>query len=259
MNSLSLLRYDLADGVEAFSTMRQGGVSQGAYASMNINAYCGDSPLRIADNKSLLARELGIGADAIIMPHQVHRAESAVIDGAFFSLTDEQRRRCLEGKDIIMTSLRRVCVGVSTADCVPILLCDDRQRAVCAVHAGWRGTVLCVVQEALRMMRLTYGTLPCDVSAAIGPCISLGAFEVGDEVYEAFRQAGFPMESIARREAKWHIDLPECNRLQLQSMGVQAERVHLSGICTYTDNTHYFSARRQGQASGRIFSALMLR
>ena len=91
-----------------------------------------------------------------------------------------------------------------------------------------------------------------------GPGISLDAFEVGDEVYQAFCEAGFPMERIARRDSKWHLDLWEANRLQLLEQGVPEAQVSVAGICTYRQNDRFFSARRQGIRSGRILSGILL-
>ena len=106
--------------------------------------------------------------------------------------------------------------------------------------------------------RLVYGTDGADISAVIGPGISLAAFEVGDEVYEAFRLAGFPMDRIARKQEKWHIDLPEANRLQLLDFGVPSAAIETAGICTYTHCDDFFSARRLGIRSGRMLTGIML-
>ena len=102
-----------------------------------------------------------------------------------------------------------------------------------------------------------YGCIPSEMKAVIGPGISLESFEVGDEVYEQFADAGFEMGVLARKCSKWHIDLPLCNRLQLETLGVKD--IMTSTICTYKDFSHYFSARRLGVQSGRVFSGIMLR
>ena len=94
--------------------------------------------------------------------------------------------------------------------------------------------------------------------AQIGPGIHLDSFEVGDEVYDAFAQEGFDMSTISRRETKWHIDLPECNRLQLLAAGVEPQNVKVSSVCTFRQANDYFSARRLGINSGRIFTGIML-
>lgn len=245
-----LLAYQLGNGVTAFSTTRRGGCSEGNYGEFNINRYCGDRPEHIARNFDALKETLGV--EHVIMPHQTHGTEVCVVRNPL-PLGSEM----LEGVDALVTDLSNVCIGVSTADCIPILLYDEAHHAVAAIHAGWRGTVKRIARKTVETMQQTYGTCPADVRAVVGPGISLEAFEVGDEVYEQFREAGFPMESIARRETKWHIDLPLCNRLQLEETGVR--QIEMSGICTYRQTADFFSARRLGINSGRIFTAILQR
>ena len=251
--------YDFSQDVVAFSTTRQGGYSEGNYGQFNINRYCGDSAEAIIQNRQALCQLLQIDDRYLLMPHQVHLTEVAVIDDDFLCLVEKERQQRLEGIDAIMTDRTGVCIGVSTADCIPVLLYDGVHHAVCAIHAGWRGTVSRIVEQSIKAMTATYGTNPMDVVAQIGPGISLDSFEVGDEVYDAFAQAGFPMEQISRRETKWHIDLPACNRLQLLAMGVKPECISVSDICTYKAHDTFFSARRLGINSGRIFTAMMLK
>lgn len=247
----SLQYYHIAEGLTAFSSMRKGGYSTGRYGEFNINRYCGDSEEAIRRNREALCSLLGITDDHLLMPHQVHKAEIAVIG--------EQLDIDLEGYDALMTNVEEVCIGVSTADCIPVLLYDPRQRAVCAVHAGWRGTVMRIVEQSIARMTEVYGTNPADLIAQIGPGIHLESFEVGDEVYQAFEDAGFDMNSISKKYEKWHLDLPECNRLQLISAGVPESQVSVSPVCTYMQSDTYFSARRLGIESGRIFTGIILR
>lgn len=247
----SLQYYHIAEGLTAFSSMRKGGYSTGRYGEFNINRYCGDSEEAIRRNREALCSLLGITDDHLLMPHQVHKAEIAVIG--------EQLDIDLEGYDALMTNVEEVCIGVSTADCIPVLLYDPRQRAVCAVHAGWRGTVMRIVEQSIARMTEVYGTNPADLIAQIGPGIHLESFEVGDEVYQAFEDAGFNMNSISKKYEKWHLDLPECNRLQLISAGVPESQVSVSPVCTYMQSDTYFSARRLGIESGRIFTGIILR
>jgi copper oxidase (laccase) domain-containing protein len=134
------------------------------------------------------------------------------------------------------------------------------------VHAGWRGTVQRITRDAVLAMVEAYRSEPSQLQAVIGPGISLEAFEVGDEVWKQFADASFPMEHISCRmhamsggsEQKWHIDLWECNRLQLQSVGVLPQHIQMSGICTYKHYSDFFSARRLGVESGRIYTAAMI-
>ncbi len=250
--------YEIGTGVVAFSSTRHGGCSKGNYAAFNINRYCGDNEEHIHKNREALCHTLGITDERLVMPHQVHLTKVLRVDEAFFALNDRERLEALEGVDAVMTNLRGVCIGVSTADCIPVLLYDQEKQAVCAIHAGWRGTVKRIVSKAVEAMTEAYGTAPQQIVAQIGPGIHLDSFEVGDEVYEAFAQEGFDMKQIADKREKWHIDLPVCNRLQLTEAGVEPQNIRVSPVCTFQQADDYFSARRLGINSGRIFTGILL-
>ena len=258
--------YTLASEVIAFSTTRKGGVSQGKYGEFNISEYCGDRPEHIAANRKALAAQLGIDEGCIVVPHQVHSTEVRQVDEDFSRLSADDRKNLLEGVDAVMTGQKGICIGVSTADCIPVLLYDGPHHAVAAIHAGWRGTVQRIVQKTVDAMHAAFHTDPKELKAVIGPGISLDNFEVGDEVYDEFAEAHFDMTAIADRRPsrgeqpmKWHIDLPLCNTLQLTAAGVGRKNIQQSGICTYAHPDEYFSARRLGTASGRIFTGILLK
>ena len=274
--------YNIASGVKAFTTTRKGGVSQGNYGEFNINAYCGDNPQHVAENRKLLAEQLGIATDHILMPHQVHGVEVRQIAGDFLSMPVNIQKMILEGVDALMTDQKGVCIGVSTADCIPVLLYDEVHGAVAAIHAGWRGTVQRIVHKTILEMKAAYHTNPADLKAVIGPGISLDHFEVGDEVYEEFEQAAFDMKTVAEQRPnaafsmdaaererlaaegnvmqplKWHINLPLCNQQLLEHLGVKKENIQVSPICTYAHSEEYFSARRLGVESGRLYTGIFL-
>ena len=251
--------YDFGEGVMAFSSTRHGGYSKGSYGAFNINRYCGDDPKAITQNREALCQLLDISDDHLLMPHQVHLTEVVAIDEAFLTLSADEQQQQLEGVDALMTNVGRVCIGVSTADCIPVLLFDPEHHAVCAIHAGWRGTVQRIAEVAVEKMKKVYGSQPQKMMAQIGPGISLDSFEVGDEVYEAFEKAGFEMPVISRRDEKWHIDLPMCNRLQLEGAGVPSHQISVTPDCTFKQPDTWFSARRLGINSGRIFTGIMLK
>ncbi len=258
--------YDFGEGVKAFSSTRHGGFSKGHYAAFNINHYCGDSEDDIAKNRSLLCDLLGIGEDRLLMPHQVHLTEIMAIDEAFIGLSAEEQKARLEGVDALMTNMKGVCIGVSTADCIPVLLYDKVHHVSCAIHAGWRGTVKRIVEKAVKEMTAVYGSRPEDLLAQIGPGIHLESFEVGDEVYENFVGEGFTMDTISRRypandgsaKEKWHIDLPACNRQQLVASGIPESLIAVSDVDTFQQHDTFFSARRLGINSGRIFTGILM-
>lgn len=253
--SPQLLYYDLDPRVTAFSTTRHGGVSQGNYGSLNINSYCGDDPASVAENRRLLSLELPVpNASRLVIPHQVHDSVVQVIDEETLG-----HQELIEGVDALITRLPGVCIGVSTADCIPILIYDPINHCAAAVHAGWRGTVKRIAEKTARQMYSFYRSDYGEMQVMIGPGISLKNFEVGQEVYDEFLQADFLMERIAAKYAKWHIDLPLCNRLQLEQLGVRPENIRETGICTYDHTDDFFSARRLGIASGRIYTGVILR
>ena len=255
---MTLLRYDMGEGVTAFSTLREGGAGKGEYASFNVTHYCGDDPEAVRRNRDVLCRTLGIQDDCLVVPEQVHHVDILTLQEDWRTMPETTRKLLLKGKDALMTDVPGLCIGVSTADCIPMLLYDPVRRAVCAVHAGWRGTVRYFAKAAVEAMQAQYGSEPSHLRAVIGPGISLQHFEVGDEVYQAFAEAGFPMEAIAVRKEKWHIDLWKCNQLQLLQAGLAEEHVRVAGCCSYDDPARWFSARRQGIRSGRIYTGIML-
>ena len=236
----------------AFSTTRHEGCGEGAYATFNCTHYCGDNPEHVKANLEILATSMPIRPHAFIIPRQTHTTNVRVIEDVF---SQEE----LQDVDAVVTNLKNVCLCVSTADCVPVLLYDKEKQVVAAIHAGWRGTVGRIVEKTLEVMKSHYGAEGKDVIACIGPSISLESFEVGDEVYAAFEEAGFDMTCIARKYKKWHLDLWEANRLQLLAYGILPENIEVADVCTYQCHEDFFSARRLGIKSGRILSGIMMK
>ena len=197
---------------------------------------------------------LGLRLEDLALPRQVHS------DNVLWM--KEAGRP--EQTDAVITDQPGLCVCVKTADCIPVLLYDTRKRLVAAVHAGWRGTVSRIVTKTIRQMQ---PVSPEDLHAIIGPGISLEQFEVGDEVYEAFREAGFPMERIARRfpsqslplkggGGAWHIDLWDANRWLLEQEGLKD--IFVEGTCTRT-SPDFYSARRETINTGRNYNGIFIK
>ena len=257
--AVSLLEYDLGEGAKAFSTLRGGGLAEDSYSGFNITHYCGDRVENILKNREILCGQLGIDDDHLLLPRQTHGTKIRSIRDTFFKLPATERQLMLEDTDALITDVPHVCIGVSTADCIPVLLHDSLHHIIAAVHAGWRGTVRRIVEKTITAMRNEFSSVSENVRAIIGPGISQAAFEVGDEVYEEFSGAGFPMEEIAVRiNGKWHPDLWVANFLMLEEAGLRFENIRVAGICTYRNYEKFFSARRLGIKSGRIYNGIML-
>ncbi len=256
-----MIFHNLHTQVTAFSTTRNGGVSKGDYASMNCTPYTGDDLEAVQRNQQLLCTALHIEKEQLIIPYQTHSVNALVIDKEFLQQNAEKRNEQLQNIDALITQEKGVCLCVSTADCTPILLYDRKQQVIAAIHAGWRGSVNYIVRNTLEQMNRLYNTQGEDIFAAIGPCIGFDAFEVGDEVYDAFKQNDFPMEYISGWKPethKWHIDLQMANSVQLIDFGVPTEQIDICDICTFTHYEKFFSARRLGIKSGRILSGIFM-
>lgn len=268
---MTILPYELSPLVKAFSTTRispcpispEEEKEMGDYAAFNVTDYCGDNLERVKRNRDYLTRELHIEESALWLPRQTHTVNIRVIDEATIRLEEKERKPLLENVDALVTNVPRQCIGVSTADCVPILLVDERQKAVAAIHAGWRGTLAEISVKTVETMKAAYDTRPEDLKALLGPSISAEAYEVGEDLTERFLAAGFPAEIISYKKGptgnlRPHLDLWAANTWLLEKAGLSFERIAVSGICTYLHADTFFSARRLGIESGRIFTAIML-
>jgi len=165
---------------------------------------------------------------------QVHSAVCVAAEG---------RRGVLGEGDALLEDRPGAAIAVKTADCIPILLVDERHRAVAAVHAGWRGTVARIAARAVEAMRRRFGADPRDLAAAIGPGIGKCCYEVGPEVARHFGEQG-----------RAHISLADANRGQLVEAGVTPGRIYASNLCTMCLAEEFHSFRRDREAAGRLYS-----
>lgn len=245
----------------SFSTTRHGGCSKGNYASLNLTPYTGDDLSAVEHNRQMLCNHLHISRSQLIMPYQTHGSQVLIVDQPFLALPDDQRTQALQGIDALITNQRDICLAVSTADCIPLVVYDPHRGAIAAIHAGWRGTLGGVIEHTLEQMKAHYGSHMADLKVALGPGISAQAFEVGDEVAEAFLNAGFRQGDVILHyphKAKCHIDLPKATQQILLKCGIPYRAITPSGICTYTHVDRFFSARRLGISSGRIVTGIIL-
>jgi YfiH family protein len=154
------------------------------------------------------------------------------------------RDGCLAEGDALLADTPGLLVGVKTADCLPILLADERHRTVAAVHAGWRGTVAGVCISTLKAMTDRWRTQPQDLHVAIGPGIGSCCFEVGPEVAVQFGE----------RFERTRIDLQETNRRQLIEAGLAPQRIYAASLCTRCNSSQFHSFRRDREKAGRLIS-----
>lgn len=236
--------------VRSLVTTRHGGGSGGPYEGLNLGDHVGDDPDRVAANRAYLGHLACLPADPVWMK-QVHgitcldiSAPTGYPDG-------------IPAADAAV-SFRpgRVC-AVLTADCLPVMLCDQAGSVVGVAHAGWRGLLAGVLENTVQTM----GCPAAQLMAWLGPAIGPAAFEVGGEVRDAFlaedqaSQAAFQPFRANLNDGKWSCDLYQLARLRLTRAGVG--RIFGGGLCTFADAERFYSYRRDG-ATGRMASLIWL-
>ena len=249
LGEMPVMRSEMLGGVTHFVTMRGARDAGDAWDGLSMCHYVGDSEERVAQARRKVAEALGISANHILMPRQVHGTEVVVADKEMEGLAS---KIAVTEADAIVTNLKGYCIGVSTADCVPIIICDERRGVVAAVHAGWRGVVADIATKTIESMRERFGCEAADMTAVIGPCIHEEAFEVGEEVAQQF-DAQFV---VRQPGCKPHVSLTAAVERQLRTASIT--RIDNSAPCTYTHHDKFFSARRLGIHSGRIATCVML-
>ncbi|MBU6955309.1 peptidoglycan editing factor PgeF [Hahella sp. HN01] len=232
--------------VRALVTTRAGGVSQREFASMNLGGHVGDDANAVDTNRRLLAAEAKLPADRFHWLEQVHGLDVAVLN----SIGSPQPLTA----DAAFTVQSQQACCILTADCLPVLFAAADGSAVAAAHAGWRGLAAGVLENTAKCF-----SNRTELLVWLGPAISQAAFEVGQEVMDAFvaqepesATCFIPSSSNA---GKWHADLYALARLRLHRLGVA--QIFGGDYCTYTDSGRFFSYRRDG-VTGRMASVIWL-
>jgi YfiH family protein len=251
--------WDAPDGVLAWMSTRQGGVSAAPFDSLNLaRSVAGscDHPYAVAENRRRFSQ--GLGAPPVFL-HQVHGTE--VVELTRQHLVPDLPPPVA---DASVTLVPGVACTVFAADCLPVLFCTIDGRAVGAAHAGWRGLAAGVLEATVQRLRDVCGCAAKDVLAWLGPCIGPRQFEVGVDVWRALAAPDKPggadpaFEPVTRRDGTpgWLADLPALARRRLAGLGVS--RVYGGDWCTVSDPLRFFSFRRDG-LTGRLAAGIALR
>jgi hypothetical protein len=290
-----------APGLEKYAWLRHGfsirvgGVSsiydqESGKASLNLGWTKEDDAANVATNRRRLLREVaGSSSATLLTSRQFHSGMVRVVEAADGVL--EGRLQTPDGRavlrgDAMMTNVPGVMLGIQVADCVPVLVVDVRQRAVAAFHAGWRGTLVRIVERGIGRMRLRYGSRPEDLLAVVGPSIGACCYSVGEEVRFDFESQfayapalfsevydsdpvrdKYPLLFLTARAPghsnigpQIHLDLWEANRRQLLDAGLKSKRITVIGECTACarigGRMKYFSHRGESGFTGRMMGVV---
>jgi len=238
---------------------RVGGISRRPHGSLNVSFKVEDDPVRVAENRTLLSRALGMDLSRGVSLDQVHGDRVLKWDQA----GPPPDGGPLGKGDGIITNLPGVPLMILVADCLPILIYDPVHKAAGLAHAGWRGTVGHTAVKTLFAMGEAYGTRPEEVRVALGPCIGPCCYEVGWDVKDEFSRS-FPWASeILAPSAlnRWKLDMPQAHARQLLEAGVREENLIRSGLCTVKHNDLFYSHRAEassGKPTGRFGAFILL-
>ncbi len=236
----------------AFST-RLGGVSPMPEAALNLAGFNEDDAENIYENRRRFL-QLFDGDWTLAGCWQMHSAEVRIVHDQ----REAEAKPGVLGDDVycdaLVSNTPKILLGVKTADCVPVLLCDPKTGAFAAVHAGWRGTVASIIGRAITQLQSEYGTRAEDLRCAIGPAANTCCYEVGSDVIERFKELFPQSDHLFTPTSAGHarIDLQTANRGQLIAAGVSPERIHAAPLCTMDRNDLFFSYRREKSIRGRV-------
>ncbi len=246
-------------------SMRLGGVTRGfaevqEKGLLNLGFGVGDEPAAVEENRRRLLDSVEGGTWRLVVAKQVHGVEVREVTSVNVEDAMEGGRGRWEA-DGLVTGEAGVLLGVGAADCVPLLVADQRLRVVGGFHAGWRGTAAGMAGVGLARMREAFGTRAEDCVAAVGPSIGACCYEVGEEVREAF--AGQSDVLMASGE-RWRLNLWEANRRQLVAAGVHESAITVVGECTACSRDDdgrrkYFSHRAEAGKTGRMLGVIGVR
>jgi YfiH family protein len=246
---MNILRPDwpAPDRVRAATTTRQGGVSQPPFDSFNLGGHVGDEPAAVAANRHHLREILSLPGE----PYWLNQVHGKTV----VNLDDEPGG--LPEADASITTIENTVCAVLTADCLPVLFCDQAGTQVAAAHAGWRGLAAGVLEASVA----SFSAPPEQIMVWMGPAIGPQAFEVGDEVRQAFCEftpaatEAFVAVQSETNEKKWTADVYQLARQRLAAVGVNA--VYGGGRCTFTEANSFYSFRRDGK-TGRMASLIWI-
>lgn len=244
---LDVLTWPMFDGLDmdAIVTTRQGGVSSGPYASLNLGLHVGDEPGDVLENRRRVAAALEAEPGDFVYCVQAHGPNVQVITAADRGRGTLTQDDAVRDTDALVTADPDVVLTVMVADCVPIVLYDQVAHVLACVHAGWRGTVARVSEAAVTSMR-SLGSDPANVIAGLGPAIAPDRYQVGQDVRDAAEQGlGASAAKVIRADGtgKWLFDLWTANHLVLEEAGVLASNIHVAAIPTGSARGMFFSDR----------------
>ncbi|MDT8451346.1 MAG: peptidoglycan editing factor PgeF [Gammaproteobacteria bacterium] len=232
--------------IRAFTSTRKNGFSSGSYTSLNLAGHVDDEAATVARNRDWLGEYFQLPTPPLWLT-QTHSNNIIAADAY-------QNAALPPEADAAWTATPGLVCAVLTADCLPVFFAGKQGDRVAVAHAGWRGALNGIISESFAALNIP----PEECLVWLGPAIGAAAFEVGPEVYQDFtRKSADNLSAFTRKdEQHWLCDIYQLARIELQQQGI--ESIYGGGLCTYSDEAHFYSFRRDGARSGRMASLIWL-
>ncbi len=247
LSGVQFLQSEKLKGVLHGFSLRNGGVSEGEFSSLNIGLRRGDNPFSAIKNIEIALGALNMQKENVTLTYQTHTSFVA-----FVTENDIGKgfiKEWGQGVDAVVTNLKNVPLVCYSADCVPTLLYHEKAGLIGAVHGGWRGTAAKILENAISLMK-EHGADSEGIVAFSGPCIGKCCYEVDSDVADAFKE--YPGAVFDKGNGKYMLDLKSVTKAQLLSCGLKEENIDISPFCTVCDNDKFFSHRAQKGKSGLL-------
>ena len=264
-NEVTILKFPMLESlptVEHLFTTKEGGVSKGDFATMNVSFTRGDEKEAVLENYRRIAGIFGVNLSDIVVSHQTHttNVKRVTKEDAGKGVIYE---RDYENVDGLITNEKNLILCTMYADCVPLYFVDVKNQAIGLSHSGWKGTAGQMGMMTLKRMKEEFGTCPEDVYVAIGPSICMDCYEVSADVIEAFSKVFTTdeMKEICymKPNGKYQLDLWKANEIILINAGVPSEHIEVTRLCTHCNSDRMFSHRKTGDKRGNLGAFLCLK
>ena len=265
LKNVPVLKFPLLESlsmVEHLFTTKEGGVSKGDFATMNVSFTRGDDEEAVLENYRRIGNIFGVELTDIVVSHQTHTTNVMRVtreDGGKGVVFD----RDYQDIDGLITNEKNLVLCTMYADCVPLYFVDVKNMAIGLSHSGWKGTAGQMGKRTLERMAEEFGTKPEDVYATIGPSICMDCYEVSADVIEAFCKVFTKEEmniiSYEKENGKYQLDLWKANEIILLNAGVLPEHIEVTRLCTHCNSDRMFSHRRTGDRRGNLGAFLCLK
>jgi hypothetical protein len=249
--------------ISVFHTTKSGGISTGKYATLNTAYHVGDRDENVYQNRKRISKAVNIEPHRMIYPRQIHTNNVKVVDNnCILQQTNSIESDSFSDTDALITDVKDVVLVVQTADCLPVMFFDPVRKVTGIAHAGWRGLINRIIPESIKALQKNYDVDLKDLHVISGPAIKKESYQVGEDVYDVFKEE-YPGKAsgfffYASETGKYKLSLHECLMHQLKSEGIQEQNILMNLRDTFKDEVLY-SARRDGLHSGRFVSGIMIR